>query len=58
MTTWLSTSNPSDHATRARGSDGVVLCAALAVLIAIVLYLVVSPSHPIAQDAAATLAGP
>jgi hypothetical protein len=58
VTTWLSNSNLSDQAGRPRVSNNTVVAAALAVLVAIGLYLVVSPSHSIAQDAAASMAGP
>jgi hypothetical protein len=58
MTTWLSNSNLSYQTNRARGSNSVVLYAALAVLVAIALYLVVTPGHLIPQDAAATLVDP
>ena len=58
MTTWLSNSNLSPQTNRARGSNSVVLYAALAVLVAIALYLVVTPGHLIPQDSAAYLVGP
>jgi hypothetical protein len=58
MKTWRSTSNASDRANGARGDNRAVLYAALAVLVAIALYLVVTPGHLIPQDAAATLVGP
>jgi hypothetical protein len=45
MTTWLSNSNLSHQTNRAHGSNSVVLYAALAVLVAIALYLVVTPGH-------------
>jgi hypothetical protein len=57
MTTWFSNSNLSSQTNRARGSNSVVLYAALAVLIAIALYLIVTPGHLIPQDATATLVG-
>jgi hypothetical protein len=57
-TTWLSKSSLPDRATRAREGNSAVIVAALAVLAAIALYLVVSPSQPIAQDAPAGFAGP
>ena len=59
MTAWLSNSKLLDEATRARGGNGAVLYAALAVLVAIALHLVMSAgSNPIAQDAAASLVSP
>jgi hypothetical protein len=58
MTAWLSNSNLSGQGRRARGINSPVLYAALAVLAAIALYLIMSAGHPIAQDAAASLAGP
>jgi hypothetical protein len=58
VTTWLSNSNLSDQAQRTRGDNSTVIVAALTVLMAITLYLVVSPGQPISQDAAASLAGP
>jgi hypothetical protein len=58
MTTWLSNSNLSRQTNRARGSNSVVLYAALPVLVAIALYLIVTPGRLIPQDAAATLAEP
>jgi hypothetical protein len=58
MTVWLSNSKLSRQTNRARGSNSVVLYAALAVLVAIALYLIVTPGHLIPQDAAATLVDP
>jgi hypothetical protein len=58
MTTWLSNSNLSHQTNRARGGNSVVLYAALAVLVAIALYLVVTPGHLIPQDTAAYLIDP
>jgi hypothetical protein len=57
MTAWLSNSNLSGQWGHARGISPV-LFAALAVLVAIALYLIMSAGHPIAQDAAGSLAGP
>jgi hypothetical protein len=58
MTAWLSNSNLSGQGRHARGINSPVLFAALAVLVAIALYLIMSAGHPIAQDAAGSLAGP
>jgi hypothetical protein len=58
MTIWLSTSNASDRANGALDGNRAVLCAALAVLVAIALYLVVSPEHVMSANDAASLAGP
>jgi hypothetical protein len=58
MTAWLSNSKVFDRASRGRGGDGAVLYAALAMLLAIALFLFMSADHPIVQDAAASFAGP
>jgi hypothetical protein len=58
MTAWLSNSDLSDQAQRARGSNSAVLLAASAVVVAIALLLVVSHDHPIPPDAAAYFIGP
>ena len=58
MTTWLSNSNLSHQTNKAHSGNSLVLYAALAVLVAIALYLLVTPGHLIPQDSAAYLVGP
>jgi hypothetical protein len=58
MTAWLSNSDLSDQAQRARGNNTTVLCMAMAVVVAIALLLVVSRDHPIPSDAVTYFIGP
>jgi hypothetical protein len=58
VTTWFSTLNTSDPAKSAFRGNIAVFVGALAVLVAIALYLAVSAGHPIAQDAADAFIGP
>jgi hypothetical protein len=58
MTAGLSKSKLLDRPSRARGGNSSILYAALAVLVAVALYWFMSAGHPIAQDAAASFAGP
>jgi hypothetical protein len=52
MTARPSKSNVVDETREARSNNSAVFYAALAVLLAIAVYLVVSAGHPIAQEAA------
>jgi hypothetical protein len=59
VTITLSTLNASEAANSDLRGNGVVICAALAVLLAIVLYLVECSRDPLLlQDAATSSAGP
>jgi hypothetical protein len=59
VTTTLSTLNASEAANSDIRGNGVAICAAIAVLLAIALYLVECSRHPsLLQDAATSSAGP
>ena len=59
MTTTLSTLNASESVNTDLRGNGVVICAAIAVLLAIALYLVECSRHPsLLQDAATSSVGP
>jgi hypothetical protein len=50
MTTWLSPSQTSDRTNGAPETNAAVVCAALALLLAIVLFLATSPRPVISVD--------
>ena len=59
MTTWLSTSNASESEKSARGGIRLVLWAAIALVLAIAVFLAAAHSHPVLlEEAAAGMAGP
>ena len=59
MTTTLSTLNASESANSDLLDNSVVICAAIAVLLAVALFLVECSRHPsLLSDAAISLAGP
>jgi hypothetical protein len=59
VTTTLSTINASESATSDLRANSVVICAAIAVLLAIALFLVECSRHPsLLQDAATTSVDP
>jgi hypothetical protein len=59
VTTTLSTLNASESANSDLRIDSVVICTAIAVLLAVALFLVECSRHPsLLPDAAISLAGP
>jgi hypothetical protein len=59
VTTTLSTLNASESVNTYLRGNGVVICVAIAVLLAIALYLVECSRHPsLLQDAATSSVGP
>jgi hypothetical protein len=58
MTAWSSNLNVRDAAKRGRSGNSAVVAAALVLLAAIVLCLIRTPDHPVAQEDLAGIAGP